>query len=65
MSVCSHYCCHILRGLKYTEAVKMANTGHQILSAGAAAAAALVSCVWEAARESETWPTRLFIQKLE
>lgn len=45
---------------EYMEAVETANTAHQILSA-----AALVSPVWEVARESDTWPPRLFIRKLE
>lgn len=45
---------------EYMEAVETANTAHQIWSV-----AALVSPVWEAARESNTWPTRLFIHKLE
>ena len=40
------------------EAVETANTAHQILSA-----AALVSPVWEATRESEALQTRLFIHK--
>lgn len=45
---------------EYMEAVETANTAHQILSA-----AALVSSMWEAARESDTWPTHLFIHRLE
>lgn len=43
---------------QYIEVVETANTAHQILSA-----AALVSLVWEATRESDAWQTRLFIQK--
>ncbi len=42
------------------EAVEMTYAARQILSADA-----LVSPEWEAARESNTWPTHLFIHKLD